>query len=47
VQLLAHTGAFDVDGARAIVAATLGYTVATLPERIAFRIEAEATGRET
>lgn len=45
VQLLVQTGAFDADGARSIVAATLGYTVATLPARIAFRIE--ATGRES
>jgi hypothetical protein len=32
-------GGFDEQGARSIVASTLGYTVDTLPERVAFRIE--------
>jgi hypothetical protein len=45
VALLVGTGAFDVDGAREIVAATLGYTVATLPARLPFQLD--ATGYET
>jgi hypothetical protein len=45
IQLLVDTGGFDPAGARAIVASTLGYTVDTLPPRVAFTIE--ATGRET
>jgi hypothetical protein len=44
VQLLVDTGSFDVDGARAIIAATLGYTADTLPARVPFTIE--AVGRE-
>jgi hypothetical protein len=44
IQLLVDTGSFDVAGARAIIAATLGYTADTLPARVAFTIE--AIGRE-
>lgn len=40
VELLVSVGGFDEQGARRLVASILGFTPATLPERVAFRIEA-------
>ncbi len=39
VGALVAIGGFDLDGARSIVASTLGYTSDTLPARVAFRVE--------
>lgn len=43
VALLVDTGAFDEEGAREIIASTLGYTVETLPERVPFQLDATGT----
>ncbi len=40
VALLVSVGGFDEQGARRLVASILGFTPATLPERVPFRIEA-------
>jgi hypothetical protein len=43
VALLVGTGAFDEEGAREIVASTLGYTVETLPDLVPFQLDATGT----
>ncbi len=45
IDLVVSAGGFDHDGARSLVASTLGYTVDTLPVRVPFT--AVATGTET
>ena len=44
IALVVKSGGFDPEGARAIVASTLGFTPATLPARVPFQIA--ATGSE-
>lgn len=41
VEAVVSIGAFDRDGARRILASTLGYTPSTLPASVAFRVEFE------
>ena len=43
VAILVGTGAFDEEGAREIVASTLGYTVETLPDMLPFQLDATGT----